>query len=386
MEYTKYIFTLPKPKTMLHIGLLLMIFKVFIPLSDLLPQSAVLDSVLSFASAGILAFDIIQKNLSKKRLIMYGAVTLLALHTVVITGQYGFLITIVAIMAIANYDFDNIINFIYRWELFLFVVHTGFALLFSFSTEISIIQTISGEQRFNFGFGHPNTFSAYLFNLIIMWVWINYNKIKNKNIIAIFFIEFLSYLFTKTRTSMIDVMVFCLVILAAKYLKQNKILSNIAKFIVPSFSIIIFVLITQFITGNPVILFIDEMLSSRLRLGSYAYYHYGLTFFGQNIPFNQITWDPFWQLNGFTFDCTYTSLMMMHGIVWLIALLLGFYLLGKMRNNRISIVIIAWALYAITEVHGLNGFLCFPVLLFSLVLTREKLKFNKKLIKKQKAH
>lgn len=348
-----------------------MILKVFIPLSDILPQSIIFDNILSFTSAGILAFDIILKKLSIKRLIVYSVIIILSLYTSIVTGQYGFLITVVAVMAIANYDFDSVIYFIYSWELILFVTHTGIALLYNFLPGVSIAQIISGVERFNFGFGHPNTFSVYLFNLIIMWTWLHYKRIKTKNVIQIFFIALVSYAFTRTRTSLFDVAVLCLMLLIAKHYQQNKILSILSKFIVPFLSIFIFLMITQFITGNPVVLFFDNLLSNRIRLGAYALYFYGPTLFGQDISFGNVTWDSFWRLNGFTFDCTYTSLIMMQGIVWLIILSIGFFLLGSMKNNQISITIIAWALYAITEIHGINGFMCFPILLLSILLRSE---------------
>lgn len=364
----KYIIALPKPKNMLYFGLLLMILKVFIPLSDVLPQSIVFDNILSFTSAGILAIDVILKKLSIKRLIVYSVITILSLYTSIVTEQYGFLITVVAVMAIANYDFDSIIYFIYRWELILFVTHMGIALLYNFLPGVSIVQIIGDVKRFNFGFGHPNTFSAYLFNLIIMWIWLHYKTIVSKDVIQILLIELVSYVFTRTRTSLIDVFVLCIILLIAKRYEINTILSTIAKFIVPFFSAFIFILVILFITKNPVVLFLDKLVSSRIRLGAYAYYFYKPTLFGQNIPFSNVTWDSFWQLNGLTFDCTYTSLIMMQGIVWLIILSIGFFLLGRMKNNKISIAIIAWALYAITEIHGINGFMCFPVLLLSILL------------------
>lgn len=357
-----------KPKSTLYIGLFLMIIKVFVPLSKILPQSALVDNILSLASAGILALDIIQQKLDTKRLVVYGVVTILALYTSSITGQYGFLITVIAILAIAGRDFDKIIYFIYHWELLLFVAHTIIALVWNFLPETSIVQSISGVMRFNFGFGHPNTFSAYLFNLIIMWVWLNYNRITNKHIVLVFLLGIVNYTFTRTRTSTLDIVIFCILIMLAKHFADSAVLSSVSKLIVPVCAGVVLILIVQFPTGNPVVLLIDNILSARIRLGSYAYYHYGLTAFGQSVSFTDVVWDSVWRLNGLTFDCTYTSLMVMQGVVWLVILSVGFFLLGCKKDNRISISIIVWALYAVTEVHGMNGFLCFPILLLALLL------------------
>ena len=345
-----------------------MIIKVFISMSNILPQSAIVDNVLSFTSAGLLFFDIIQQKFTIKRLLSYGVVALFALYTSSVTGQYGFLITVIAIMAISKSDFDKVLYFIYHWEILLFAAHTILALFWNLLPGTSIVQNIGGVERFNFGFGHPNTFSAYIFNLIIMWSWLHYKNITNKNIILILILGIVSYAFTRTRTSTLNIIIFCIIILIDRHFKNTVVFRNVAKIIVPVCSLIIYILITQFTTGSPFVLWLDQVLSGRIRLGAYAYYRYGITFFGQNISFTDVTWDAFWRLNDFTFDCTYTSLMIMQGTLWLFVLSIGFFLLGQIKDNRISIAIILWGLYAVTEVQGMNGFLCFPILLLTMLL------------------
>ena len=34
-------------------------------------------------------------------------------------------------------------------------------------------------------------------------------------------------------------------------------------------------------------------------------------------------------------------------------------MLTKYKSNKINVALISWGLYAMTEVHGLNGFMCF---------------------------
>lgn len=360
-------FSIPKPNNLLYMGLLLMIVKVFLSMSNVMPYSDTADTILSLGSSAILAVHIIQKKLSVKQLFIYTLIVIMAIYSAIITGQYGFLITVIAILAISGYDIDRIIYFIYKWELLLFVLHTLFAFVWALFPEHSIKQVISGVERYNFGFGHPNTFSVYIFNLIIMWVWINYEKLKGKNVLAILLIGSISFAFTRTRTILIDIVVLCALLLIAKQFKRSHVLSIIAQIIVPCASLLIFIMITQYVHGNALIQAINTLLSGRIKLGAYAYYHYGLSLLGQSVQDGTIEWDPYWQLNSFTFDCTYSSLMVMQGIVWLIVLTIGFWILSGNRDNKISIAVILWGLYAVTEVHGLNGFLCFPILLLALL-------------------
>lgn len=381
----KKILRLPKPNNLLYLGMLLMIIKVSFSESKILLYNDIVDNLLSWGATGILAFYIMQQRFSIKKLIIYSVVTLMSLYSTVVTGQYGFLITIITILAVSDKNFEKIIYFIYKWELCFFIVHTFLSIFWGMIPSNSLTQVIYGVGRFDFGFLHPNTFSAYLFNLIIMWIWINYDKITYKTIMRIFLISTVAYMFTKTRTTYIDIILICLMLFIFNNKKQNKILSRIAMGIVPIISIFIFIFISHYTNDNLFILTIDNLLSARIRLGAYAYTNYGVSLLGQNIENVHMVWDSYWRLNEFTFDCTYYSLMVMQGYIWLLIIVIGFYLLAKKNDNKINIAIVAWSLYAVTEVHGLNGFKCFPILLLALLISSRK-KFRIREAREEELH
>ncbi len=185
----KKILRLPKPNNLLYLGILLMIIKVSFSESKILLYNDTIDAFLSLGATGVLSFYIIQQSFSIKKLIIYSVITLLSLYSTIVTGQYGFLITIITIFSISNRDFSNIINFIYKWELCFIVVHTFLSIFWGMFPSNSLTQVVYGVVRYDFGFRHPNTFSAYLFNLIIMWIWINYDKINYKDIMRILLIS-----------------------------------------------------------------------------------------------------------------------------------------------------------------------------------------------------
>ena len=120
-------------------------------------------------------------------------------------------------------------------------------------------------------------------------------------------------------------------------------------------------------SGNVLALSLDVFLSSRIRLGGYAYEHIGITWFGQPTVKN-VQWDSFWGLTGHAYDCAYTLLAMEYGIIWLILICYCFYKLSKRNDVKICIFIITWSLYAVSEVHPLNGYILFPILLISQLL------------------
>ena len=362
---------LPKPKSLMHYGLLLMICKVSFESSAILPYNELFDTILSVLAALCLIVYSLMQGYTNQRIIAYSIVIVVAVYSVFCTSQFGFLITFLTIIAIAKCDIDEIVKFIFLYELLFLLIHTVCCLVFVFAGKILLYANYYGEIRFNFGFTHPNVFSVYLFNLILMWIWLNYSKLNMGNLISICLIEVLFFIFTRTRTTLIEFFIVILLILIGKRRENSRLLSCIAAVIFPLISIVILVLISNYTKNIPIINNLDGLLSSRIRLGAYGYTNYGITLFGQSINFNVI-WDPFWRLNGFTFDCTYSSLWVMQGAAWLVVISIAFYKLAKLRSNKINVMLIVWCLYAITEVHGLNGFKCFPILLIVLLLQNKQ--------------
>ena len=49
----------------------------------------------------------------------------------------------------------------------------------------SYAQVLYGVVRYDMGFGHPNRVSILLFNLLIMWIWLNFDRLQKLKIIII---------------------------------------------------------------------------------------------------------------------------------------------------------------------------------------------------------
>ena len=89
--------------------------------------------------------------------------------------------------------------------------------------------------------------------------------------------------------------------------------------------------------------------------------------FGQNLNNTNAVWDSVWQLSGtVTFDNIYTYLLINIGIIWLVLLGILFYRISFMKNAKYNLFLIVWALYGITEVHGINPVMVFPILLIAV--------------------
>lgn len=372
-----------KIQTILQIGIFIMCFKTAFSQSAILPYSDQMDNILTIIAVSCLLCSVLCEKYTMKRLLLYGVITFVSIYSVLQTGNFGLLTTVIICLAICEADINKILKSVFDYQVFFLVVHTCIVLIFFLVSNISLSMYIDGVKRYNFGFRHPNTFSIYLFNLLILWIWIKYEKIKLMHIAIFFSISMLAFFFTKTRTSFINAIIFCILLLLSKSKYSFKKLINIiAKYLVPICAGLTLWCAYLYIYGTPIAIFINELLSNRIKLGAYAMSHFGFSFWGQDITKYSVIWDFKWRLNAITFDNLYTFLAVNQGFVWIVVLSVLFYLLARKNDLKINIFIIVWALYGITEVHGLNGFKCFPIFLLVLLFKRNKFVSQRKECKK----
>lgn len=359
---------LQKPSCYLEYGMLLMILKVFFSISTLFRFSNSFDSILSFASAGFMMMDIYRQKYKKSTLFLYFVIAGLSFYTCLRVGTWNFLITVVTILAVRNKDIDKVINFIYCYSVVLFVSNAVLSVLVYPLGLTNIVTYKNGIAAINFGYGHPNTFSAVLFNILLMWVWLNFDNISKKNLLIFFLAIICNYFIVKTKTTVIIMFLFIIMLIYVKRKKnQLKIIEYIACSIFPILSYIIWEITKNFWLIDLPFEGLFETLTSRFKLGAYALEHFGVTFLGQNLVNIKVKWDPLYGMESFTFDCLYTNLICHYGLFWLICVCCLFFILAKKGNNKINIFIIAWSLYAVTENYGLNVYMSFPILLIVLL-------------------
>lgn len=367
------VFKIGKLQTILQIGILIMCFKTVLRQSAIIPYTDMVDNILTVVAVICLCTAILRKKYTLKMLIFYCMIAFVSLFSVMQTKNYGFLITIIVCLAIRGENLDKILTLIFKCQLFFLIINTSMAIMFAVLGNVSMIMRISGVDRYCFGFKHPNFFSIYLFNLLILWTWLNYENIKVKHILMMIILAIVAVYFTKTRTSFITTIIFCALILISKCnYSYKRMLNQVAKFIFPCSAVLTLICVKLYVAGNEMAIMINAMLSNRIKLGAYGILKFGYSFWGQDIDKYSVVWDSEWKLNNFTFDNLYIFLAVNQGLFWIILLSLLFYLLVKKGNLKLSVFVIIWALYGIAEVQGLNGFMCFPIFLITMLFNREK--------------
>lgn len=358
---------LRKPTTVFDFAIILMVCKVTFSLSSIAPYNESIDLLLSILSAGLFALCILMDRYSGKVLAIYAVISVTILFSVIKTGNYGFLITVIACFAARKRNFNRMIEMIYQYELLFVVLHTAAALILAVIGKLDLFVFDREQFRATFGFSNPNSFSVVVFNLILMWLWLNFQRVNILRLALIGLLGGIVVLMTKTRTMMIDIIVLLLLCYLYRFKWFDKFTSAITKICIPILFILVWGTVLLYQKGSVIAYAIDHMLNARIKLGAFAYERFGISILGQYLLDFQVVWDDTWKLNHFTFDCIYTYLAVNQGVIWLILLAFIFYKLAKMNLGKINIFLIVWALYGVTEVHGLNGFLCMPIFLSAFV-------------------
>lgn len=365
-------------KAPLYTGIFLLTLKYFFSISAIFPCTDLLDSILSALGIFCVMTAVLVKRCTLTNVIIYCVVALYSVITCVNSSSYHILITVITCMAISQEDFDDVARFMFRCQATLFIVQLIVACLASFVSDYAIFtQTERNSMRFNGGFVHTNSYSLYLANLITIWLWLNYGKIKGKELFFLGFLTLLSAYLTKNRTQ--PIVIVAILILVAIYQKKANatlFLNLCTRVFFFCCAIAIWWLVVKYNDGHPLSLAADSILSSRIRLGTYAYNHYGFTLIGRNLQNLYVSSLELGLKGWFTFDNMYTFLMFNQGAFWIPMLVIAFWCFSRTNNSKLMILGICWALYGISEVLPINGYLFFPALLFSFVINKRNNRVN----------
>lgn len=352
------------------LGTFLMATKVMLSYGKVLSYSNSFDNILVGIALVCFVVRILTQKYSGRTLTIYFSISVVALYSCIKAKNNSVLITIVTLFALRNYDINKFLKTIFTVESSWCAFHVVYSLLYSlFVSWDKYLLYLDGRYRFSFGFVHANTFSALLFCNIMLYIWLNYESNLKKILIKTTIIECIAFVFTNSRTSMATYIILVFFIFIRNTSIGHKLTKMLCEFGIPACSISFMLLIKGYIKGNPLSYLANAILTSRVKLGAYAYKDYGMTFAGQYVEYiNNISWDSKWQLNSFTFDNVYSFLAISLGVVWIIVLSLSYYKCAKRLEVKNLIFMGIWVIYGLSETTILNGYFCFPIFLLVKIL------------------
>lgn len=361
----------PARKYILYFALAIYVLEQVLSFSDIFPFSVGTEKVLKLIYVLAIAVVFLLQDYSPKLYLAYGLLGTACVLTRLGSGLMFWVYSVITILALRQEDISDVFRFL-RWclTISLLILALAFAVKY-FQGQRQFIEIDNvGRRRVRLGFLHANSLSTYFFNLMLLWVWEKYESIGPRAIAGLLLTTVAMYLLTDSRTAFLCEMLLCLMIVLAKYGgKAAGLLHFGERWAAPAAAVFMLACSVMWLapTRSPFVVKVNRLLSGRVYLSAYAVKHFGFTLFGQSMPLDPVTVSPEWPIPFFTLDCAYSFFCCCIGAIWLILICVSFYKLAKLRNPRISIFLILWALYSVSE--SLTLYVCFfsPLLLISIL-------------------
>lgn len=226
---------------------------------------------------------------------------------------------------------------------------TAFILIGSLVGEFTSVVTMSGEEsaiKTSLGFMLPNTAGLILFNLLLMLVYLIMERSRNQKGLFLCTLP-IAYLVYKTgaRTSFFLVILLYIIWGCLSNQKISKaVLRHMSEIVI---GITAFVIVFSYVTSanysdSGWMSQLNNLTTNRLAFGSQAVSNYGLTFFGQTIPYNAISLEEIWwnRSSYFWIDNAYIKLLVNEGVFWIGVLLYGIYIMTKKAKSAGNVALV----------------------------------------------
>lgn len=327
---------------------------------------------------GVLGFvfivvKILITKYTKDELLLILSIGLLGVITYYTSSKEGLLFSILAVVGLKNVSLYRVftLSFWLGITIFLFKIFSSLVGIGSINNVMVRFNGQGWEQisRNSLGYGHPNTAFIVLFNLVCLYVFLNYRKINLARIISIALIFLGFYYLTLSRTGF-----FCSMFLVMlMFLLKFKLIERI-KWMLQFTPIICFVF--SFITGyffnshNSILVKLDQLLSGRLSLEKFFLNNYNINLFGQKIVYQ--TGQSYLVLDNF-----YLNMLLSYGaIITMIYLISNWLLLRKLLKNKnnevMCLILVCYSIYGLTETFLTNVFLNTSFLFLAYLLYKPK--------------
>lgn len=222
-----------------------------------------------------------------------------------------------------------------------------------------------------YGFCHRNVLGANMAVICLVWFYLRYRKLKIQDIVVWSAISLVTYKIALSRTSLI-MMVLTIFGVFAFQKKEELILGlpKIKKIVPGLFLAMMFVSIvcTIFYTQDQWIWqIIDKIFTKRIRFANYCYQEYGLSFFGQRLPFVSSIEAQNGEIKKLILDNAYMRAILYYGIipggVFLFSYFKALSCSIRKKNGVLALMLLIFAVYGLSERYMLDVFYQFPLLI-----------------------
>lgn len=354
---------------LIKIAILLFVFKALLGCQhpELLTIPPVIDAACIGVGIVVFLLKVFSYRFGCKDFFLFAGCGLFVLFTCYQIKQYDLLISFITIFLLRDENLDEYVRMIFKYQIIMMIAIFGAMSVYHFGYFEHIYwYRLLDRTSFMACMSHPNILATCVISLMLMYVWLNFEDFTFNKYLALITVTVILFLLTDTRTTFILSLFFLSFMYWMRGERVKIIISKYLKFLFPSMGIAVFFLIKQYINGNAWLLWLDSLVSGRIKLGSYAYYHSGIAILPRMLEYARdgiVQWEQQWQLNAFAFDNLYSFIWIQLGVVWFVFISVFIHYLIKKTDYKCHCFIMLWIIYGFTEVQGLSCYRFFPLLL-----------------------
>ena len=287
------------------------------------------------------------KKCRVRDLIIIFIIMIVSLISYSICKNGNIMLTILFIIVGKRIDFDKFIKYDYKIKISLIIIIVFFCKL-GLSQDVVMIRE-DGLIRHSLGFSHPNGLGLYLFCVCADIVYLNYSKIKIKNLIILTISFFICHFICDSRAATLGIII---MLITRLFLKKEKIeISKIFYYLPIILTFLSFALSYAFMKNpsNNLLMLINTITSGRLKCASQFIDSYNLNLFG-----NYFEYYGQWKTRGqylTVLDNAYVHLYLQYGLILativLLAITLSINNAIKSNNKKIMCCIIAFLFFGL---------------------------------------
>ena len=362
---------------LVKVAFVVLIIKVTALYSALMPWSSLVDNLCIVFVIGVTFAKLTRLTMPLGRLLTLAILSLFALYTCVTMGQYDLLVTLLALILLIDEDLEEYISLMLKIQAWLLVAHLAGSTLLSLLGDSRRFWFIANDRlRFKGGYDHSNVLSCFIQSCLLMFAWLRFRRITPNQFGWMTVVTVLTFIISRSRAGLLLNIFTLLILILAQ--NDNKLVKKLLDFAFPLLfpAQVAFIFLAQkyYTSGNGAAHLLDTLLTGRIKYAAYGYLRSGLTLLPRYLDYADsgvVSWTPEWNLNTFTFDCLYSFLLMQMGILWIVVISALFIWMRKKLDFRNKIFLLIWMLFSVVEIHGLNCFKFFPLLLISTLLSEK---------------
>lgn len=326
-------------KVLYYIAFVFIIFSDFISRTmfvEKIPFFSELNKLLLYFSCIILVIKFFFSKFTKRELIIAGVLIFVACMIAYNTQAY-YLIFPIVLLLINSKDI-SISHLLKVWIFEIIILMSLVAICYKLdiigeTAKVSIRR--DGSFRFGLGYKYASFSSNYFFHLTLFYTFLKQRKMKIIEIISFFGVNIYLYTRTDTKSAAIFSVLILLLVCFLKWFKIEKENNFINRYIMVIGLSISLGTVYLYNVGSELGYYLNIALTGRLQLASMAWYKYGITLFGQKISWiTQSQWLS--ELRYDYVDSSFLNVLFNYGVVILVLIVFGFYLLSYQRIAKSS--------------------------------------------------